>query len=354
MKSIDLPRVAAAAKLPTPTSTVEFSGSGDPIYPSPMCLAEGTAGVLAMIAAEFDALSTAQSGTPQAAVIDPAHALATISSMWVLKVDGEPAMTKLVDPMAAGQGVFQCADGRWLYLLSGFPHLVEKTMDVLGCSLDNLEAHVAEHASDELEGKLVDANLTGVVIRDHAQWLEHPQGEALRDQPAVIIEKIGDAPKRPLPESALEGLRILDATRVLAGPTCAKTLAALGADVLHVGSASVPDMAAAQADTGAGKRRAYVDLSTPEGTATMRALIEDADVFSQSYRAKSLSRRGLGPEDAAAVRPGIIYVTENAYGDFGPWREKRGFDGNVQAASGIHVLHNPPVLRSIPAQSQWR
>ena len=98
MSVIDLYRVAAAAKLPRLESPVEFTGPSDPIYPSPMCLAEGTAGVLAMIAAEFDALTSAQSGTPQAAAIDLAHALVTISSMWLLKVDGELATSKLVDP----------------------------------------------------------------------------------------------------------------------------------------------------------------------------------------------------------------------------------------------------------------
>ena len=156
--------------------------------------------------------------------------------------------------------------------------------------------------------------------------------------PAVIIERIGDAPPKPIPggELPLNGVRVIDNTKVLAGPTISRTLAALGADALHIGAPDVADLQAAQADTGHGKRRAHVDFDTADGRDTLWNLLEDADIFSQSYRAKSLARRGLSPEALAERCPGIIYISENAYGQFGPWQEKRGFDGNVQAASGIH------------------
>ena len=247
--------------------------------------------------------------------------------------------------MAPGQGIFPTRDGRQLYLLSGFAHIVERTLEAIGCDdVTRLAEHVAERDSAELEAALVEAQLTGVVMRDTEQWAAHPQGRLLAASPAVRIERIGDAPARPLPEGAqpLSGLRVLDSTRVLAGPTISRTLAGLGADVLHVGSPHLPDMQSAQADTGHGKRRAFVDLETPEGVDAIWTLIEGADVFSQSYRAESLARRGLGLGAVAARRPGIIYVSENAYGQAGPWREKRGFDGNVQAASGIASLHQQP------------
>lgn len=328
--------------LDTDLSGVELHGDMDPIYASPLPLAAGTAGVLALIGAEASAIRRAQTGIRQTASVDRLHALLTISSMWVLKVDDALAISKFMDAIAAGQGVFRCRDGKWLYLLSGFPHIVDKTLDAFGVAVEGLEQYIAANDSDALEDKLVQAQLPGVVIRDHATWLDHPQGRMLQDHPVVTVEKIGDAPVKPLSDEDLHGLRVLDATRVLAGPTCGKMLAALGADVLHVGSAAVPDMVAAQIDTGAGKRRAFVDLEMPEGSQTMWDLLATADVFSQSYRANSLARRGLSVQAVAQRNPGVIYVTENAYGDFGPWREKRGFDGNVQAASGIHALHHPP------------
>jgi len=328
--------------LHTDLSGIELYGDADPIYASPLPLAAATASVLALIGAEANAIRVAQTGIKQTAAVDRLHALLTISSMWVLKVDDTLAISKFMDAIAAGQGVFQCRDGKWLYLLSGFPHIVDKTLDAFGVTVEGLEQYIATNDSDTLENTLVHAQLPGVVIRDHATWLDHPQGRMLQDHPVVTVDKIGDAPPKPLPDEGLQGLRVLDATRVLAGPTCGKMLAALGADVLHVGSAAVPDMVAAQIDTGAGKRRAFVDLETPDGSQTMWGLLATADVFSQSYRAKSLARRGLSAQAVAGHNPGVIYVTENAYGDFGPWREKRGFDGNVQAASGIHALHQPP------------
>ena len=345
MQRSDLEAISEAAGVPATTTPIEFTGPDDPTYPSPLRLGEGTAALLANVAGAVSDITAATGGTPQSARIDVGHALVSISSMWVLRVNGVLAGEALADEMAPGQGIFPTRDGRHLYLLSGFAHIVERTLEAIGChDVTRLAKHVAERDSAELEAALVEAQLTGVVLRDMEEWAAHPQGRLLAESPAVRIERIGDAPPTPLPEGAqpLSGLRVLDSTRVLAGPTISRTLAGLGADVLHVGSPNVPDLQSAQADTGHGKRRAFVDLETPEGVDAIWSLIEGADVFSQSYRAESLARRGLGLEAVAARRPGIIYVSENAYGQSGPWREKRGFDGNVQAASGIAALHQRP------------
>lgn len=340
MQRADFDAITRAAGVEPTTSTIEFVGPGDPVYPSPLRLAAGTASILGNIAGAVDDIRFEQTGRRQSAQIHLGQAVVGISSMWVLKIDGQLAVQSLIDEMPAGQGVFPTRDGRYLYLLSGFPHIVERTLEVLGCDADNLAEHVAARDAAELEARLVEAQLTGVVVKTPDEWRAHPQGRLLADSPAVIIEKIGDAPPRPVPggELPLNGVRVIDNTRVLAGPTIARTLAALGADVLHIGSPHVPDMSVAQADTGHGKRRAFVDLETADAQDALWNLIDDADIFSQSYRARSLARRGLSPEALAERRPGIIYISENAYGQFGSWQEKRGFDGNVQAASGIHYL----------------
>ena len=344
MDRADFEAISRTAGIEPTSSDVEFAGRGDPIYPSPLRLASGIASLLGNIAGVVDDIRFQQTGQRQSASIDLGEAVVGISSMWVLKVDGALAVQSLMDGISmVGQGIFSTRDGQLLYLLSSFPHLVEQTLDALGCSAEQLVEYVAKHDAAELEDRLVKAKLTGVVVRTPDQWRVHPQGQLLRDSPAVKIEQIGDAPPKPVPGGSLplDGVRVIDNTRVLAGPTISRTLAGLGADVLHIGSPHVVDILAAQADTGHGKRRAYVDLETSQGTETLWDLIDDADVFSQSYRAKSLARRGLSPEALAERKPGIIYVSENAYGQFGPWQEKRGFDGNVQAATGIHHLHNP-------------
>lgn len=349
MDRADLIAVSEAAGVPPTDTPVEFVGPDDPIYPSPLRLGHGTAAVLANIAGAIDDIAAAN-GTPrQTARIDVRHALVSISSMWVLRVNGVLATEALMDAVGAGQGIFRTRDDRWLYLLSGFPLIVERTLAAIGCTdVEQLEEHIAARDSAELEAALNDANLTGVIVRSADEWRSHPQGALLADAPAVMIEKMGDDAPTPLPqgegrdELPLKGLRVIDATRVLAGPTISRTLAALGADVLHVGAPGLPDIQAAQADTGHGKRRTFIDLNDEDGPEALWELIDHADVFVQSYRAGSLARRGFFPGSLAAERDGIIYVSENAYGQDGPWSEKRGFDGNVQAASGIHALHQPP------------
>jgi crotonobetainyl-CoA:carnitine CoA-transferase CaiB-like acyl-CoA transferase len=133
----------------------------------------------------------------------------------------------------------------------------------------------------------------------------------------------------------LSRVRVLDLTRVLAGPTCAKSLAEHGADVLKISAAHLADSGMVELDTGIGKRSAYVDLRDNKGVDRLRTLVRKAHVFSQSYRPGALERRGFSPEDLARLRPGIVCASLSAWGESGPWRARRGFDSIVQAVSGI-------------------
>ena len=132
-------------------------------------------------------------------------------------------------------------------------------------------------------------------------------------------------------------MRVLDLTRVLAGPVCARTLAAHGAEVTRVIARSLPEIDAALPDTALGKTTEYLDLRVADDAARLRALVRDTDVFVQSYRPGALDRLGFGVEELTAWRPGLVYVSFSAYGHTGPWRERRGYDSLVQTASGIAV-----------------
>ena len=160
---------------------------------------------------------------------------------------------------------------------------------------------------------------------------------AVAAQPLLEILRIGDAPPLPLAEGdrPLAGVRVLDLTRVLAGPTCARTLAEHGADVLKITAAHLPDSGAIELDTGLGKLAAHLDLRSAQGMETMRGLLSNADVFSQSYRPGALAGRGFSPQEAAKLRPGIVCVSLNAWGQTGPWKNRRGFDSIVQSVSGM-------------------
>jgi crotonobetainyl-CoA:carnitine CoA-transferase CaiB-like acyl-CoA transferase len=158
----------------------------------------------------------------------------------------------------------------------------------------------------------------------------------------VEIVKIADGPPMPLPdrgEAPLSGVRVLDLTRVLAGPTCGKTLAQHGADVLYVASPTLPATEFFISDVGHGKLSTWLDLKDPGQLARLKELIARADVFSQGYRGGALERLGLGPLDLAKLRPGIVYTSINAYGHEGPWANRPGWEQLAQTVTGMADVH---------------
>src|SRR4029079_18194855 len=176
-------------------------------------------------------------------------------------------------------------------------------------------------------------------MRSPDEWANHPQAAAVASVPVVQIEKIGDAPPRPLAlrTRPLGGLRVLDLTRIVAGPVAGRALAAHGADVMLISAPHLPFIDWLMKDTGRGKLSAFADLSTSDGSAVLQRLIRDADIVLQAYRPGSLAGRGFGFADIAALRPGIVYGSLSAYGDLGPWALRRGFDSFVQTPARFKV-----------------
>jgi hypothetical protein len=202
-----------------------------------------------------------------------------------------------------------------------------------------------------LEEALAAADACGAMARSVDEWAAHPQAAAIAPLGRVSIEKIGDSAPEPAwrdrsttavsssssSSRPLQGLRVLDLSRLLAGPTNGRTLAEHGAQVLLVNSARLVNIPAFVMDTGHGKRSSILELGEPGGLTTLKELVAGADVFTQGYRGGSLERRGLGPHDLAEIRPGIVVVTINCYGDAGPWRGRPGWEQMAQTVSGIAV-----------------
>ncbi|MDH3474092.1 MAG: CoA transferase, partial [Rhodospirillales bacterium] len=184
------------------------------------------------------------------------------------------------------------------------------------------------------------AGLVVAMLRGAEEWAAHRQGLAVAALPLFSIEKVDEAPLRPLGEAErpLGGLRVLDLTRIIAGPVCGRALAVHGAEVLRVTAGHLPSVAPLVVDTGRGKRSTELDLRNPAGRETLRALLAGADVFVQGYRPGALAKLGFAPEAAAALRPGLVAVSLSAYGHAGPWAGRRGFDSLVQTATGLNVL----------------
>ena len=316
----------------------ELSLSGrDPVLPSSFRV--GTAAQAAIGAAALAAgeVHRARGGPTQQVSVDMRHAAVEFKSESHLRIDDGPAPA-LWDGIA---GTYRCADDRWVRIHTNFAHHRDGILSILGC--DNDRASVAQALSQwtgaAFETEAAECGMIASLMRDAADWDLHPQGLAVGAEPLLDIERIGDAPaERPaLAARPLEGVRVLDLTRIIAGPTAAGTLAAHGADVLLVTARHLPSVAPLVVDTGRGKRACHIDLREPEERDTLRELTAGADLFIQGYRPGVIAGLGFSPAAVAQIRPGIIYVSLSAYGHTGPWADRRGFDSIVQTASGFNA-----------------
>src|SRR5262249_10833311 len=156
---------------------------------------------------------------------------------------------------------------------------------------------VAQWDALELEEAIIAADGAGGMVRTMEEWARHPQSAAVASLPLLEIVKIGDSPPEKLPDGdrPLSGIRVLDLTRVLAGPTCARRRAEPGAAVLKITPAHLPNLGYQEYDTGHGKLSAHLDLREPRDVETLRGLVREADVFSQGYRPGTLGGRGFSP-----------------------------------------------------------
>jgi CoA-transferase family III len=176
------------------------------------------------------------------------------------------------------------------------------------------------------------------MMRSHEEWFDLPHARALAALPLISIEKIGEAAPRPWPagDRPLAGLRVLDLSRVIAGPVAGRTLAVHGADVLLISGPNLPAIPWLTIDTGRGKLTSFVELKSQQGKSNLRDLLAQADIFSQGYRPQALAALGFSAQEAARISPGIVYASLSAYGQAGPWAERRGFDSLVQTATGFN------------------
>lgn len=297
----------------------------------------GTAGAAALAATGIGAaeLWKLRGGRGQRVAVDLRAAAASLRSATYLRIDGKPPKA-IWDPYSL---FYSVRDGRWVRFHTNYPHHRAAALGVLGVGEDVEAAKRAAASWDgrELEDAIHAAGGCAALVRTAEEWAAHPHAHAVAGQPLLEIERIGDAPPMPLPRAdrPLSGIRVLDLTRVLAGPTAAKTLAEHGAEVLKITAAHLPDSGDVDLDTGLGKLSAQLDLRENGDVETLRKLVSEADVFSQSYRPGALAARGFSPEALAKFRPGIVYVSLSAWGPTGPWRDRRGFDSIVQCVSGM-------------------
>ncbi|MFD3354699.1 CoA transferase [Streptomyces fradiae] len=252
---------------------------------------------------------------------------------------------------------WRTADG-WVRTHANYPHHEARLLAALGLpagsDADAVAGALAGWGAAETEAAVYAAGGLAVAVREAAEWYASEQGALVAERPLLELERLGDAPgpgRRTGGEGGgaggsgpdgfgapCAGVRVLDLTRVLAGPVATRTLALLGADVLRVDAPGLPESQEAYNDTGIGKRSALLDLAHGADRRVFDELLDTADVVVTGYRPGALDRFGLAPEALAERRPGLVVARLSAWGAYGPWGGRRGFDSLVQAATGIAVL----------------
>ncbi|UPK33225.1 CoA transferase [Bradyrhizobium sp. 186] len=279
-------------------------------------------------------------GEVQDVSVDMRHAVVECRSERYLRLDDKPPPPAW-DAIA---GVYRTGDGRFVRCHTNFRHHRDTICKVLACEpeREKVQAALMQWKGEDFETAAYGAGGVVALMRSYDEWSALPQARALAELPLISIEKIGDAPPKHWPKELsrgdrpLAGLRVLDLSRVIAGPVAGRTLAAHGADVLLVSGPELPAIPWLTIDTGRGKLTSFVELQSEAGRAQLRELLREADIFSQGYRPRALAALGFSPEDAAGINPGIVYVTLSAYGHAGPWAERRGFDSLVQTTTGFN------------------
>jgi crotonobetainyl-CoA:carnitine CoA-transferase CaiB-like acyl-CoA transferase len=311
----------------------------DSILASRLAVGECASAAVATCLLAGAELARARTGQAHEVVLDTAHVEAAVrSETWLQDPRGQSL------PRFGALSRFWATSDGWVRTQANYPWHRAALLDAFGLSkelsdadaADRLMAETARRASRRIEDRVLGNGGLAVATRTVAEWTASEPGEIVSQGPLIDLRPVSAAGPLPgyrhLPAS---GVRVLDMTRVIAGPVGTRMLAALGADVLRLDNPRRPELTAQTIDGVIGKRSASVDLSSSDGVARVHHLLRDADVCVTGYRPGALRRFGLEPEQIVEAHPGLIVASLSAWGTVGPWGRRRGFDSLVQAATGI-------------------
>jgi hypothetical protein len=302
-------------------------------------LAQSTIALSALAAALFR--SCLQQGVVPMVHIQAEHACVELKSERLYILNGKPA------PSSWGKvgGLHKTADG-YIKMHDSFRNHRESALRILGLPMEASREDVAKKVllwrSTELEEEAVKRGAAIAALRSFKEWDALPHARAMSDFP-IFIDRVVDSPPyapqrcKPASDRCLQGIRVIEMSRVIAAPVAGKTLAAHGADVIWITSPTLPDLPDLDIDISRGKRTVQLDIKKPEDKAKLLDLLRTADVFIQSYRPGSLAAQGFSAAELIRVNPNLITADLNAYGPEGPWAQRRGFDSLVQTCSGINI-----------------
>ncbi|MBJ7454340.1 MAG: CoA transferase, partial [Blastococcus sp.] len=299
-----LDEVAAATGVPldVPVEVVGDTGLGGPLAVPDL--------VLGAVAAQL-AAARLLTGDPTTVRLDAAHVGLAVRSERFVRLDGRP----LGLGFAPLSRFWRTVDG-WLRLHGNYPHHRAAAASVLGSDdVDAVATAATGWRAVELESAVVAAGGAAAAVRTLEEWAASPQGRAVAGLPLLDLRRTTDGPPR---RPDLRGLRVLDLTRVIAGPVATRVLASHGADVLRVDGPRLPDQREGLVDTGVGKRHVVLDLAEARDRATVEELLSAADVVVQGYRPGALDAFGVDPAALAQRHPHLVVVRLSAWGTSGP------------------------------------
>ncbi len=330
-------------------TSVALTGS-DAALPSSFRVGAVAQSTIAAAALAGTRLYQANTGVEQTVSVDMNHAATEFLSERNIRVDRRHA-PRIWDSIA---GVYECGDGRWIRLHTNFEHHRQGVLNILKCDYDRnaVAAALKKFEAYEVEDQAAAAGVVSYAMRTTDEWEAHPQCQAIDLEPLVSIERIGDAPpiETRVGEQPMSGYRVLDLTRIIAGPVCGRTLAVHGADVMRVAGPHLPYVPVLVMDAGRGKRSTYLDLRKEAAKQNLGELLQSTNVFVQGFRPGAIAGLGFDPDTVAKKRPGIVYVSLCAWGYSGPWADRRGYDSLVQTASGINLAESEAAGESTPGE----
>ncbi|MDR6865767.1 crotonobetainyl-CoA:carnitine CoA-transferase CaiB-like acyl-CoA transferase [Microbacterium resistens] len=324
-----------------PRHAVVLTGC-DPVTPSVHHIGDAALGAIGAYGVELAAFSRARSAELPHARIDIHDAVAQLMAPFFTRVGQTPIAEVADDPrLMENTGFYATKDGGWILLVLSYPHLRDRVCQVLDCPPEKsrIVAAVAQWDGLELEEAIAAARGSATVVRSQEQWRQSPPGRALVGRPVVSVERIGDAPPRPLPpisgptSAPMVDVRVVDNTHVIAGPVAGRLFADAGAEVLHVSRPDRPDSNQMLLETGRGKRNAYCDVRDPEQAERLWEILAEANVYLCNYN--NLDAKGLGATEMALRCPGIVIADVHGWGVHGPWKARGGFDQVACSATGF-------------------
>ena len=325
----------ATAGLPAELVDRVDLGDGRTVLPSSFRVTDAATALVGAASAAVAALVERQEGWSPNVSVDPVGACVAFQSERHLRLREAP---KLWDDLG---GHYRVADG-YVQTHTNFPHHRSALLTALELppSSDRADVERVMERSNRFEVEAAVAAAGGITaaMRSMDEWRAEPHAHHVAGRPPLSVTPGTGAAVRPRavePGRPLAGLRVLDLTRVIAGPVCARTLAAYGADVLRVGAADLPVVDSILPDTTLGKRFAHADITSTAGRDAIRALATDADVVVAGFRPGALAGHGIGVDDLLEVNPALVVAELSAFGADGPWGGRRGFDSITQTATGI-------------------